>query len=420
MMMDNEQNINVIPAVSDEELKLPAEELSFEAQPEEAVKEEQPFEAQSEEVPAEAVSEEAPAEEQPEKDVSEVPQEETPVEEVPAEEQSEETTEEEQPEEALQEEEPEEVPAEEQPEETPAEEQPEEEPAPKDLTRYHNRYYLLYGDDHEPARFDTKGTIGFLESIGVTGGELGQARRGKELSSLYENLAGEQDSNQRCSYCGCPIRGADYYRLNDGRLRCTMCTRTQVKTTEELKEIFERVKNNLMIYFGADITVPVKVEMLDERKLKRKLGKGLDDPDDKNMLVLGVAVKKHNEFTIYLENGAPRITVIATLAHEMTHIWQYTHWDDKEILSRYGARNRLTVYEGMAMWTEIQYLYLVGELSTAKRDEQETADRKDEYGVGFCAYTSVYPIERAGMSCAETPFSARSSEAVIASLIIVP
>ena len=188
-----------------------------------------------------------------------------------------------------------------------------------------------------------------------------------------------------------------------------MCTRTQVKTTEELTEIFERVKNNLMVYFGADITVPVKVEMLDERKLKRKLGKGLDDPDDKNMLVLGVAIKKRNEFTIYLENGAPRITVIATLAHEMTHIWQYTHWDDKEILSRYGARNRLTVYEGMAMWTEIQYLYLVGELSTAKRDEQETADRKDEYGVGFCAYASIYPIERAGMSCAETPFSAGSN-----------
>ena len=167
MMMDNEQNINVIPAGSDEELKLPAEELSFEAQSEETSEEEQPFEAQPEEVPAEEVSEEVPEEEQTEEDASE----EAPAEEVPEEE----------------------VPEEEQSEEAPAEEQPEEEAPPKDLTRYHNRYYLLYGDDHEPARFDTKGTIGFLESIGVTGGELGQARRGKELSSLYENLAGEQD-----------------------------------------------------------------------------------------------------------------------------------------------------------------------------------------------------------------------------------
>ena len=277
---------------------------------------------------------------------------------------------------------------------------------PKDPSLYHNRYYLLYGDDHEPEHFDTKGTIGFLESIGITGGELGQARRGKDLSAIYEILAGDDEAENHCSYCGCPIRGADYYRLPDGRARCTVCTRTQVKTTEELKELFERVKDNLMVYFGADITVPVRVEMLDEKKLKRKLKNPLINVDDNSMLVLGVAVKKGKNYTIYLENGAPRITVIATIAHEMTHIWQYTHWNEKEILAKYGAKNRLTVYEGMAMWTEIQYLYLIGEVGTAKRDEQVTIQRKDEYGVGFNAYATVYPIDRAGVSSSDTPFTA--------------
>ena len=300
-----------------------------------------------------------------------------------------------------------EEPVEEAPEEQTEEAAQEEQPAPpRDPSLYHNRYYLLYGDEKEPECFNTKGTIDFLESIGVTGGELGKARRGKDLSAIYEILTRENDSGQRCSYCGCPIQGADYYQLKDGRLRCTSCTRTQVKTAEELKEVFERVKNNLLVYFGADMNVPVKVEMLDERKLKRKLKKGLDDPDNNSMLVLGVAVNKGGEYTIYLENGAPRITVIATLVHEMTHIWQYTHWNEKEILARYGVSKRLFIYEGMAMWTEIQYLYLIGETGTAKRDEQETTARRDEYGVGFNAYAQVYPIERAGMNCAETPFAA--------------
>ena len=314
---------------------------------------------------------------------------------------------------------PEKLPQEETPEEGSVEEQPEayeeesgeeaseeQSETPRDSSLYHNRYYLLYGDDHEPECFDTKGTIDFLDSIGATGGELGKARRGKDLSAIYEILTRESDSGQRCSYCGCPIQGADYYQLRDGRLRCTSCTRTQVKTAEELKEVFERVKNNLLVYFGGDMNVPVKVEMLDERKLKRKLKKGLDDPDNNSMLVLGVAVNKGNEYTIYLENGAPRITVIATLVHEMTHIWQYTHWNEKEIAARYGASKRLFIYEGMAMWTEIQYLYLIGETGTAKRDEQETAGRRDEYGIGFNAYAQVYPIERAGMNCQDTPFAA--------------
>ena len=411
-MTDNHEITNVIPDETPENLT--AREEVFTANEQEAIPEGTPEPSIKEliaGVPSlnELFSDDS-SEELPEGELlpEEQPGENQPAEPQPAETQPEEGQPLAAPEEA-EEEQPEAAPEEaeeEQPEAAPEEAEEEKPAPPRDPSLYHNRYYLLYGDEKEPACLNTKGTIDFLESIGVTGGELGKARRGKDLSAIYEILTREDDSAQHCSYCGCPIQGAEYYQLKDGRLRCTSCTRTQVKTAEELKEVFERVKNNLLVFFGADMNVPVKVEMLDERKLKRKLKKGLDDPDNNSMLVLGVAVNKGGAYTIYLENGAPRITVIATLVHEMTHIWQYTHWNEKEILSRYGARKRLFIYEGMAMWTEIQYLYLIGETGTAKRDEQETAGRKDEYGVGFNAYSQVYPIERAGMNCADTPFGA--------------
>ena len=127
--------------------------------------------------------------------------------------------------------------------------------------------------------------------------------------------------------------------------------------------------------------------------------------DDKSVLILGCAVGKKGEYTVYIENGAPRISVIATLAHELTHIWQYVHWDDVKGFPKCPKNVRLLIYEGMAKWVEIQYLYLIGESSIARREEEITRQRKDEYGYGFLLYEDRYPLSRETMVRGETPFT---------------
>ena len=109
-----------------------------------------------------------------------------------------------------------------------------------------------------------------------------------------------------------------------------------------------------------------------------------------------------------MENGVPRISLIATFAHELTHIWQYVHWDNNKSLKKCPSSKRLLVYEGMAKWVEIQYLYLIGETNAAKREEYITRNRPDEYGIGFCLYEDRYPLTREAMNCEETPFTANS------------
>jgi hypothetical protein len=159
------------------------------------------------------------------------------------------------------------------------------------------------------------------------------------------------------------------------------------------------------LFFGAVIDVPVSVEMIEERKLKKKISKGLSKPP-KDSLILGVAVEHKGSYTIYVENGIPRASLIATVAHELTHIWQYTHWKRSFIKKRYGAKMSLIVYEGMAMWTEIQYLYHIGEANIAKRSEILTMAREDEYGMGFLLYVDKYPLAKETKAFIETPFSA--------------
>ncbi len=276
---------------------------------------------------------------------------------------------------------------------------PEEPRAP-----YHETYYLRYGEGKRTTPQDIDGTKAFLQLLGFDGGELRQARKGKPLD---ENIItnGGKTSPMRCSYCGAGISGVDFYKLPDGRLRCTNCSSTVVKSKTEIDEICKRVMDNMENFFGATVEVPVNIEVVDERKLKRKIGASIGTKDDQSLLILGAAVNKRKNYSIILENGAPRISLIATFAHELTHIWQYTHWDNKKGFKKCPKSKRLIIYEGMAKWAEIQYLYLVGEINAAAREELITKNRLDEYGVGFNLYEDRYPVIREAMTCEDPPFT---------------
>jgi len=273
---------------------------------------------------------------------------------------------------------------------------------------YHERYYLKYREGKRNTALDLDGTKSFLQEIGFDGGELRQAREGKNCAESLRNTDKNKNNQMFCSYCGTELSGVEFFRLPDGRMRCNTCSNTVVKSKAEVEALCKRVIENMDSFFGARIDVPVSIEVTDERKLKKKLGIPLDTRDSQSMLILGVAVNKKQKYSIILENGAPRISLIATFAHELTHIWQYTHWDNNKNLKKCSKSKRLLIYEGMAKWVEIQYLYLVGETNVARREEYITRNRQDEYGIGFCLYEDRYPLSREAMFCEETPFTPNS------------
>ena len=270
---------------------------------------------------------------------------------------------------------------------------------------YHQRYYLKYREGKRSTALDLDGTRAFLQELGFDGGELHQARAGKNCAETFRNADQNKNNQMRCSYCGAQIAGVEFYRLPDGRLRCTTCSNTVVKTKAEVEALCNRVIANLDNFFGATIDVPISIEVMDERKLKKKIGVPLGTRDSQSLLILGVAINKKKNYSIILENGAPRISLIATFAHELTHIWQYIHWDNRKGFQTCPKSKRLLIYEGMAKWAEIQYLYLIGETAVARREEYITRNRKDEYGLGFCLYEDHYPLTREAMICEETPFT---------------
>ena len=95
---------------------------------------------------------------------------------------------------------------------------------------------------------------------------------------------------------------------------------------------------------------------------------------------------------------------ILTMAHELTHIWQYLNWDAKQIKNKYGPLE-LQVYEGMATWASIQYAYLLGEIAVGKREELQEVFRNDVYGQGLLRYMANYPLSEGTELFGPTPFA---------------
>ena len=272
---------------------------------------------------------------------------------------------------------------------------------------YYERYYLLFGGVDEPKCIDPSDTKKFLGDMGFgVNNPLKKAREGKHIATL---IAANYNPNRKdiryCDFCGCEIYGVEYETLADGRDRCLHCGRTAIKTGEEFTKIFENVRRNMEAFFGIRLNVAVKVEMVNSRTLHKRLGEKFTPTPAYDGRVLGVAIRhRDGSYSLMVENGSPRMASILTMAHELTHIWQYTNWNAKLIRRKYGKRFELQVYEGMAKWVEVQYAYMLNEPALAKRTEIMTACRQDAYGFGFLRYRENYPFSTGTYIEGDTPF----------------
>lgn len=270
---------------------------------------------------------------------------------------------------------------------------------------YHKRFYLLYGGEEIPETLNINGVQEMLAALGYNNSALTQARRGKDVAGMLErSFVPNRAGVHYCDFCGTELTGLEYDVLGDGRERCANCSRTAVKNLDEFIALHDAVLRNMKTFFGVRINAPVRVQMVNSKKLHRKLGHTFVPTGKFDGRILGVAIRDRNGYTILLENGAPRLQATLTMVHEMTHIWQYLNWNDKEILMRYGKEQNLEIYEGMAKWVEIQYAYMLGEIETGKREELITRARDDVYGHGFVKYASRYPLIIGPNKGGSTPF----------------
>lgn len=177
-----------------------------------------------------------------------------------------------------------------------------------------------------------------------------------------------------------------------------------LRTSEDFQELFQSVKRNLETAFDITLNVPMIVRMVNAKEIARRTGETFEATPGVDARVLGFASQSREGYSLCVENGAPKLAAIATMAHELTHIWQYLNWDAGAIEHRYGARHRLAIYEGMSTWAQVQYLLFMREFDDAERHEAYALQRSDEYGVGFRLFIERYPLSRSGDVDEDSPF----------------
>lgn len=263
----------------------------------------------------------------------------------------------------------------------------------EEQTDYQKCCFLKYGYEEIPGFLDLMGTVSYLARYDYGHNPLQQVRDNEKTAEEYAKTYDPGKAGAHfCDFCGVELAGGEYDVLKDGRERCSFCSSTALKTGEQFKEVFKVVLRNMEIFYGIKINAAIKIRMTDANTIARHCGEEFVPSPGPDGRTLGFAQKDASGYSLYIENGSPKLSAMATIAHELTHIWQYQNWDDKAIIQTYGAHNRLEVYEGMAKWAEIQYLLYLNEVEYGKRVQIRTMLREDEYGRGFIQYLKKYSL----------------------------
>lgn len=275
---------------------------------------------------------------------------------------------------------------------------------------YAASHYLLFGFGRMPDGIAPADTLQYLTGFGFDRSLLHETREGGTADT------DDFDANGHCcDFCGAPLSGAEYDVLSDGRERCVTCRRTAVDTVKEFQDIYQATRRNMEDLFGIHIKAGIRVRVTNAKEIAERQGKTFHPAAAMTSRAVGIAVSDSTGFTLLVENGAPRVDIISTVVHELTHIWQYQNWNERELKKIWAhlppkdaAHVRLEVYEGMAVWAEIQYLYLIHESARARRTERAREADQSEYGRGLLRYRDRYPFAPDGVLGA-TPFQAGSA-----------
>lgn len=264
--------------------------------------------------------------------------------------------------------------------------------------------YLRYGGNPVASFVNLPSTLDYLVDQGFGRSTLSESRK-RHFEDKPSAFSFDPFGTGYCDFCFAQLKGGEYDELQDGRQRCVRCSRSVIGTEKAFRDEFDRVKVNMESAFGISLKVPTIVKMVNAREIARYTGETFTPTESVNPRVVGFFERKGNTRTLYIENGAPRLAAVTTMAHEFTHVWQDTHWQDAQIEKKYGRQNVLPVREGMAVWAQVQFLFFTREFSYARRQWGYALARDDEYGLGFRAFLSRYPLSDDGQPGIDSPFA---------------
>jgi len=237
--------------------------------------------------------------------------------------------------------------------------------------------YLYYGAGELAPSLDLPAVLQVLRGLIPPSDRL--APRRLQAKSNPAKMSAAKSAVCVCDFCGSEFPAAQVERLQDGRERCPECRRTAINTLQELQSLYQQARAFHNNNFRINLRKEVLLHFGSAEDISRISRLPFVATEGRDPRAVGVATCEDTAqgrvLSLYIENGSPAQATMATLVHELTHIWQY---DNLEIRSL-----NLEEAEGLATWAEIQYLERTGARDAADSFRRELDERDDVYCHGL-------------------------------------
>lgn len=211
---------------------------------------------------------------------------------------------------------------------------------------------------------------------GLLAGEPKRLREHRERYRREVTVEGSRPPGSFCDFCGNRMSVAMVERLEDGRERCSRCKETAVDSPEELEKVYHQARVLLLAHFNIELRKNIDLQFTSADAIAKESGGVFQPSAGFDPRAVGFARCGGEQYSIFIENGQPWHMVLATLVHELTHIWQFDHLNTTALKERYGK----LLVEGHAMWVE---LYILESQVIAGDYIAHEKCREDIYGLGY-------------------------------------
>lgn len=241
----------------------------------------------------------------------------------------------------------------------------------EESTKEISEQFAALGKSDYPGEFDFELTMMELVQI------LSNNRLSAQRQYAERHLQADGETEMRiCDFCKGKFPDGEFIQLDDGRERCYTCDQTGIDTVQDLIPLYDEVRAYFLEEFpDVEIRRDVHVRMESAGTIQALSGETFTPTADFDSRIVGKALMEGEDAVIYIENGAPRLQTLATLAHELTHIWQFEHLNLRLVT--------LEEIEGHASWVEVHLLRRLGAYKEANDLEENLLARDDEYGNGY-------------------------------------
>lgn len=183
------------------------------------------------------------------------------------------------------------------------------------------RYLIHGGKNYHPDCYE--------QHVALRCALCGGIIEGEHIRDHWDNAyhSSHQRDAEQCDYCRRFISEAltgGGWRYDDGRVICGLCARSAVKDRSEAEDLLVEVAGHLRRAGVRVDPTPIRLHLVGLKEMRDLAEASSHDLRGYTHYVQHVASSggsAESIATVYLLHGMPRIDAIATIAHELMHVW---------------------------------------------------------------------------------------------------